>query len=62
MRALEDARPAGLDPDADIREVLDEDVPQGLEVVSSFVYVGRGYLGMAEAAAAVRSAAMARTR
>ncbi len=62
MRALEDARPAGLDPDADIREVLDEDVPEGLEVVSSFVYVGRGYLGMAEAAVAVRSAAMARVR
>jgi len=54
------SRPAGLEPKADIREVLDEDVPEGFEVVSSFQYVGRGYLGMAEAAAAVRSAAMAR--
>jgi hypothetical protein len=54
------SRPAGLEPGADIREVLDEDVPEGFEVVSSFEYVGRGYLGLAEAAAAVRSAAMAR--
>jgi hypothetical protein len=42
------SRPAGLKPDADIREVLDEDVPEGFEVVSSFQYVGRGYLGIAE--------------
>jgi hypothetical protein len=52
-----------LDPEADIRRVLDDDteVPEGFELVSSWVYVGRGYLGLAEAAAAVRSAAMART-
>ena len=55
-------RDPGLDPDADIREVLDddEDLPEGFELVSSFEYAGRGYLSMAEAAAAVRSAAMAR--
>jgi hypothetical protein len=53
----------GLDPQADIRRILDDDadVPEGFELVSSWVYVGRGYLGIAEAAAAVRSAAMART-
>jgi hypothetical protein len=54
------SRPAALDPDADIREVLDEEPPEGFEVVSSFVYVGRGYLSFHEAAEAVRSAALAR--
>jgi hypothetical protein len=54
----------GLDPDADIREILDDDadVPEGFEVVSSWVYLGRGYLGLDQAAAAVRSAAISRTR
>ncbi|TXL62352.1 replication initiator [Aeromicrobium terrae] len=56
------SKPAGLDPDADIRELLDDDPPEGFEVVSSFVYVGRGYLGLDQAAAAVRSAALARAR
>jgi len=54
------SRPGGLDPDADIREILDEDVPEGFEPVSSFVFVGQGYLDLDAAAAAVRSAAAAR--
>jgi hypothetical protein len=59
-RRLFRSRPAALDPEADIREVLDEEAPEGFEVVSSFVYVGRGYLSFHEAAEAVRSAALAR--
>lgn len=42
--------------------ILDEEPPDGFEVVSSFVHVGRGYLSFHEAAEAVRSAAMARAR
>jgi hypothetical protein len=61
-RRLFRARPAALDPEADIREVLDEQAPEGFEIVSSFVYVGRGYLALDQAAQAVRSAALARTR
>ena len=58
------ARPAGLDPDADIREVLDveDEVPEGFEVVSSWVFVGQGYLDLDAAAAAVMSATKARFR
>ena len=56
------SRPAGLDPDADIREILDDEPPDGFEVVSSFVYVGQGFLGLDQAEQAVRSAAMARGR
>jgi hypothetical protein len=54
----------GLDPEADIRQVLDDDaeVPEGFELVSSWVYVGRGYLDLEQAASAVMSAAMSRTR
>ncbi|WP_323101170.1 replication initiator [Intrasporangium sp. YIM S08009] len=59
-RRLFRSRPAALDPEADIREVLDEAPPEGFELVSSFVYVGRGYLQLDQAAEAVRSAAMAR--
>lgn len=59
-RRLFRSRPATLDPEADIREVLDDEAPEGFEVVSSFVYVGRGYLSFHEAAEAVRSAALAR--
>jgi hypothetical protein len=57
-------RRPGLDPGADIRRVLDDDaeVPEGFEIVSSWVYVGRGYLDLEQAAAAVRSAAVSRTR
>lgn len=61
-RRIYKSRSAGLAPDADIRDVLDEDVPEGFELISSFVYVGQGYLGLDEAAAAARSAALARTR
>ncbi|HET8603282.1 MAG TPA: replication initiator [Marmoricola sp.] len=57
-------RNPGLDPHADIRRLLDDDadVPDGFELVSSFVYLGRGYLDLEQAAAAVRSAAAARAR
>ena len=57
-------RDPGLDPDADIRRILDDDadLPEGFELVSSYVYVGRGYLDLDQAAAAVRSAAVSRTR
>lgn len=61
-RRLFRTRSAALAPDADIREILDEEPPDGFEVVASFVYVGRGYLSFHEAAEAVRSAAMARAR
>jgi hypothetical protein len=56
--------PAGLDPDADIREILDDDpdLPDGFELVSSWVFDGQGYLDLDTAAAAVHSAAMARIR
>ncbi|MBO0845948.1 MAG: hypothetical protein J2P22_11080, partial [Nocardioides sp.] len=54
----------GLDPDADIRQLLDDeaDVPEGFELISSWTYVGQGYLDLDQAAAAVRSAAQARIR
>ncbi|GAB3763063.1 hypothetical protein FB382_001312 [Nocardioides ginsengisegetis] len=57
-------RDPGLEPDADIREVLDDaaDLPDGFELVSSWVYVGRGYLDLDQAASAVMSAAISRTR
>ena len=55
-------RPAALAPDADIREILDEVAPEGFELVSSFIYVGQGYLSLDTAGRAVRSAALARVR
>jgi hypothetical protein len=63
-RRLFHHRGPALAPDADIRQVLDDvdEAPDGFEVISSFEYVGTGYLDLDEAAAAVRSAAMARTR
>jgi hypothetical protein len=56
--------PAGLAPDADIRELLDDDldVPDGFELVSSWVFAGQGYLDLDQAAAAVESAARSRAR
>lgn len=56
--------PAGLDPDADIREILDDDpdLPDSFELVSSWVFHGQGYLDLDTAAAAVHSAAMSRIR
>ena len=57
-------RDPGLDPDADVRQILDDDndLPDGFALVSSWVYVGRGYLDLDQAASAVMSAAVARTR
>ncbi len=57
-------KPAGLDPEADIRDILDpdEDLPDGFERVSTWVFVGQGYLDLDTAAAAVTAAALARTR
>lgn len=57
-------RNPGLDRDADIRQVLDDDsdVPEGFELVSSWVFAGQGYLALDQAASAVRSAALARAR
>jgi hypothetical protein len=53
-----------LDPEAEIRRLVDDDtdIPEGFEVVSSWAYVGRGYLDLDQAATAVRSAAVSRTR
>jgi hypothetical protein len=61
-RRLFRSSPPALDPEADVRELLDEPVPERFEVVSSFVYVGQGYLDLDQAAAAVTAAAMARAR
>lgn len=56
-------RPAELPPDTDVRQLLDDDeVPEGFELVSSWVFVGQGYLTLDQAAAAVRSAQMSRLR
>lgn len=54
----------GLAPDADIRRIVDGDahVPDGFELSSSWVFLGQGYLDLDQAASAVRSAAMSRTR
>jgi hypothetical protein len=61
VRRVFRSKPAALAPDADIREVLDvDDAPEGFEVVSTFVFIGKGYLDLDQAAAAVRSAAAAR--
>ena len=56
-------RDPGLDPEADIRQVLDDDteVPEGFERVSSWHYAGRGYLDLDQAARAVMAAARARS-
>ena len=54
----------GLDPDADIRELLDaeDDLPEGFERVSTWQFVGIGYLDLPTAAAAVDKAARSRCR
>jgi len=58
------ANPAGLSPDADIRELLDDDqdIPDGFELVTSWVFAAQGYLDLDQAAAAVASAARSRIR
>ncbi len=65
-RRIHRARPAGLDPDADIRELvdadLDEDLPEGFERVGMWEFAGVGYLGLFTAAEAVESAVRARVR
>jgi hypothetical protein len=56
--------PAGLAPDADVRELLDDDteLPDGFELVSSWQFIGQGYLDLDQAAAAVLAATHSRTR
>jgi hypothetical protein len=56
--------PAGLDPDADVRELLDDDhdAPDGYELLSSWTFAGQGYLTLDQAANAVRSATHSRIR
>jgi hypothetical protein len=64
-RRIHRARPAGLDPDADIRELVDlddADLPEGFERVSEWEFAGLGYLDLATAARAVESATRARIR
>jgi hypothetical protein len=58
------ANPAALDPDADIRELLDldDDLPEGFERVSAWEFAGVGYLDLPTAAAAVEEAARSRCR
>ena len=58
------SNPAGLDPEADIRQVLDpdDDLPDGFQHESTWVFIGQGYLDLDQAAAAVASASLARTR
>ena len=64
VRRLHARRGPALAPDADVRLVLDvdDDMPEGFEAFSAFTYAGTGYLDSDQAAAAVRAAAMARTR
>jgi hypothetical protein len=52
----------GLDPDADIRDLLDDDLPEGFERVSTWQFAGVGYLDLPTAAAAVEEAARSRCR
>jgi hypothetical protein len=64
-RAVWRHRPPRLDPDAEIRELLDDadDADDaGVLVVKDWHYAGRGYLDMPTAAAAVASAVLSRTR
>ena len=58
------SNPAGLDPEADIRQVLDaeDDLPDGFQLESSWVFLGQGYLDLDQAAAAVTAAMLARSR
>jgi replication initiator protein RepSA len=63
-KRLHRSRPAGLQPDADMRELLDEDdeIRDGFEIISSWGFVGQGYLELNPASDAVRSAALSRFR
>jgi hypothetical protein len=63
-KRLHRSRPAGLEPDADVRELLEvhDEMPEGFEVVSSWAFIGQGYLDLDSAAAAVISATQSRSR
>jgi hypothetical protein len=63
-RRIHRTQPARLDPDADIRELLDadDDLPEGFERVSAWQFAGIGYLDLPTAAAAVEEAARSRCR
>ena len=56
--------PADFTQDVDIRELHDDDadIPDGFQLISSWVFLGQGYLDLDQAAAAVRSATASRTR
>jgi len=56
--------PADFAQEVDIRELHDDDtdIPDGFQLVSSWVFLGQGYLDLDQAAAAVRSATASRTR
>ena len=60
-RAEHYRRPAGLDPNATIRELYADDDPD-VVVDRDWTYAGRGYLSLDAAANAVRSACLARSR
>jgi hypothetical protein len=59
-------RPPRLNPDAEIRELLDDvdddQAAAGVLIVKDWHYAGRGYLDLASAAAAVTAAVLARAR
>ena len=55
-------RASHVDPNADVRDLHDDDVPEGFELVSSWLYVGRGYLELDQATRAVESAIQSRSR
>jgi hypothetical protein len=63
-KRLHRSRRAGLEADAEIRQMLDvdTDMPEALEVVSNWQFVGLGYLDLPTAAAAVEAAARSRFR
>jgi len=56
--------PTDLAQDVDIRELHDDDtdIPDGFQLISSWMFLGQGYLDLDQAAAAVRSATASRTR
>ncbi|HEX2893652.1 MAG TPA: replication initiator [Marmoricola sp.] len=62
LRRMHRRNPAALDPDADVRQILDEPVPDGFELVSSWIFDGLGYLDLDTSAKAVASACRSRTR
>ena len=55
---------ADFTQDVDIRELYDDDadIPDGFRLISSWEFLGQGYLDLDQAAAAVRSATASRTR